>query len=100
MIKVTKFWVRPNADVAFVRNAPAEIKQYRLTHYIATGKCLSEETVLSEDKLRLTYVGVWKDMESFLEHDSDATLVTFWARRDAYYADVGITSPDREIEQL
>jgi hypothetical protein len=81
---------RPNTDVIFYtlkdEAVDASIKQYFYMTYMATGKFLLNESVLSEDGLVLMLTLYWESQEEYTLFQNDIYLKeNFYNDRNTYW---------------
>lgn len=72
-LKVTRIVTRPDMSVNFFAY-PEDVVAYITATYDDTGKRLSRESTMSEDKLVQTTVSVWADAAAFSECSVDPML--------------------------
>ena len=70
-VTTVKQMTRPTTDVDFYKSADS-YRGYFHENYIMTGKVLSSDQVLSEDKLTITTTTMWKDQQAFADFMSDS----------------------------
>jgi len=99
MIKRTKTWIRPNTSVKF-HKANAEYSAYIKTAYVDTGKRVFISKTLSEDKLTLTLITVWRDLAAHDEFVADVMVQADVETRIAYNRANGIQNTNVEPEKV
>lgn len=72
MFEITSRITRPSLDIEFfsVRNnkeIPAEVLIYFFENYVKTGKKISENITLSDDKLEIIQTEIWDSKKSYQE---------------------------------
>jgi hypothetical protein len=95
MIRRTKTWTRPNTSVKF-HKSDSEFSAYIKETYIDTGKRLSKDKILSEDKLTLTLVTTWVDQAAHDEFVNDARVHADVVSRKSYNTANGIQNTNTE----
>lgn len=96
MNRYTRTYTRPSTSIPWwyqtTLSVPiSDFKARMLTSYYATGKCISEEMVMSVDELSVTYTGDWLSADAYNEYDADSVLGLYWAAKDEYCNLNGIT---------
>lgn len=104
MVRVTKQYYRPNTSVPFHNEmvngvAPISGTYFKQT-YINTGKIIYISNTHSEDGLTMFHESIWIDEESRSAHNQDPQIINYYAARDAYNLEHGITFNETVIEQL
>lgn len=104
MVRVTKQYYRPNTSVPFHNEkvngvAPIDGTYFKET-YINPGKMIYISNTHSEDGLTMFHESIWIDEETRLAHLQDPQIVSFYAARDAYNSQNGITFNQTTIENL
>jgi hypothetical protein len=79
MYKITTIHTRPNTTTPFYRR-DADVAALS-TEARLNGKLLSEESSLSEDKLTVTYIGVWDSFQSFDVFSKTEVVLAFRAAK-------------------
>lgn len=104
MIKITKQYYRTNINVPFHNErvndvAPVDGTYFR-TNYIDTGKMVFISNTISEDGLTMSHESLWIDRETWEAHKNDLQIIQFYALRDQYNANNGITFSDTTVEEI
>lgn len=96
MITIIKKQTRPDASVPFFFESGLPNKDYGIylkEKYINTGKLMSVDREMSEDKLSITLTTIWASQEAFAEYFSDPFCVEKFLKISADYdLDHGITT--------
>jgi len=70
---------------------PKEYHQHNDTNYIKTGKLISIEKKLSDDKLEMTTTMVWRSRKDFISYVTDPYVYGFLMQSRDYEIDNDIT---------
>jgi len=101
MIKLTKTYTRPTIFIPWVAESTLPRDEY-LSHfntaYKITGKCITENSEVSNNGLTLTYTAEWATIEDYEEYSADPILINYWAQRNEYYFENGVTVGPTVIE--
>jgi hypothetical protein len=89
MIKTSITFHRPNTNVPW-HNSPGlgiSPPEYiaHVTNYMQANKLLYIQTIESENKLSLTFVGYWMNRESLDEFNQDPFVIENFNKRDNFY---------------
>jgi hypothetical protein len=95
MIKITVTQTRPSVSIPFFGSddpvITQEIRTYIAQYYIATGKLILDDRVVSEDGLTMTLTRLWEDQEAIDVFGSDQYIIdNVITPREAYMAQHGI----------
>jgi hypothetical protein len=74
MIKVTRTFRRPSADIPFYHEIQSENKStqaHMYKNYILTKKFVSSNHIMSEDKLEFTSYTIWSTEDDFFDFVTD-----------------------------
>jgi len=83
IIKVVTVEKRPNVEIPFYIMTPAE-KEYKIEHFIQTGKILFNKSEISEDKLTKQYTQIYFNAESREDYQKDPVMTDFRIRKKEY----------------
>ncbi len=98
MFKVICKWQRPTLDVSFYKRG--ESATQASTNAKIAGQLVSEETFLSPDKLTMTYVGNWDNIDSYNQFNLLSEIIEYVQERDAYNDSNNITLMLKKTETL
>ena len=100
MIRSSKTFERPSTSVVWYQ-ATEEFNTYARETYGVTGKRVSITKVNGgADDLTITFVDVWKDRADYEVFVADPIVSANRARRDAYYAEHGVTIHKAVVETI
>jgi quinol monooxygenase YgiN len=96
MIKITKVYHRPSADIPFHFQV-MDSTQFRA---VIENKRLSVDFVYSEDGLTGTIISVWTNIQDWDSHLNEPVCLAYWAARDTYNLANGITHDPAVLEEV
>lgn len=95
MYKYIKIQKKPNKDSLFFFEQfkfPKEYYEYTDKNYKKTGKLISIEKKLSDDKLKMTIITIWKSRKDFLSYITDPYIFEFNSQSTNYDIDNDIVN--------
>lgn len=93
MIQITTVYSRLASSTTFMDTAVSrvDVDTHINSTYRATNQLISEVSVLSMDKLSLSYTAVWDTQAHYDVFKADPIMVAYWALINAYRHANGIT---------
>lgn len=100
MLIVRRSFTRPDSSIPWYSSViePDEGWLSRWIYYVEAEKVIQWDNETSDDALVMDYWAIWKDVESFYEYDHDELMNNYWAERDQYNIENGITMGDKIVE--
>lgn len=98
MFRVISKWQRPSVDVPFYKRGDSA--NQASTNAKIAGNLVSEETFLSPDKLTLSYVASWDNIESYNIFNTLPATIAYVQERDSHNDSNNVTLMLKKTETI